>query len=89
MTDIDTLIARVRELDAGGTAGPWKLSGGYIDYREAAPLLAAEVERLRAQVEEMRAALEPFANFDVTARTGAGLRKSDWDRARLALAGAK
>ena len=141
MTDIDTLIARVRELDAGRAwKPPWAAHTFEIDcpcpngehcgethtceeveapeaypdgqcvvqidvpglerfarptaeliaeYRTAAPLLAAEVERLRAQVAELRAALEPFAGFDITARTGAGLRKSDWDNARLALAGAK
>lgn len=84
-------IARVRELDAAATKGPWHagskghvyaleytlvtLAGGpgrslavpppdallIAYYRDAAPQLAAEVERLRAENAELREALSPFA----------------------------
>lgn len=52
MSDIDDVIARVRELDAAGAPG-WGNRDLIAAYRTAAPLLAAEVEKLRGEVQSL------------------------------------
>ncbi len=71
-------VERARELLAAATPGM-----EYVEtFVTAAPTLLAA---LADEVERLREAVRPFAEFDLDLRNGSGLRREHWEAARRAL----